>query len=69
MPGVFKMTEIVGTSNKSFADAAQQAVKRASKTLRDLKWFEVTDMRGQISEGQVAEFQVTLKVGFQLEDK
>jgi len=68
MPGVYKMTEIVGTSNKSFADAAQQAVKRASKTLRDLRWFEVTDMRGLIHEGQVAEFQVTLKVGFKLED-
>jgi dodecin len=68
MPGVYKMTEIVGTSNKSFADAAQNAVKRASKTLRDLKWFEVTDMRGMVSEGQVAEFQVTLKVGFKLED-
>ncbi len=65
---VYKMTEIVGTSNKSFADAAQEAVKRASKTLRDLKWFEVTDMRGMINEGQVAEFQVTLKVGFKLED-
>ncbi|MDZ4835888.1 MAG: dodecin [Candidatus Melainabacteria bacterium] len=62
------MTEIVGTSNKSFADAAQQAVKRASKTLRDLRWFEVTDMRGAISEGQIFEFQVTLKVGFQLEE-
>jgi hypothetical protein len=68
MSNVYKMTEIVGTSNKSFADAAQQAVKRASKTLRDLKWFEVTEMRGLINEGQVAEFQVTLKVGFKLED-
>ncbi len=68
MPGIYKMTEIVGTSNKSFADAAQQAVKRASKTIRDLKWFEVTDMRGLIKEGQVAEFQVTLKIGFHLED-
>jgi flavin-binding protein dodecin len=68
MPGVYKMTEIVGTSNKSFADAAQQAVKRASKTIRELKWFEVTDMRGLIKEGQVAEFQVTLKIGFHLED-
>jgi flavin-binding protein dodecin len=68
MSGVYKMTEIVGTSNKSFADAAQRAVKRASKNLRDLKWFEVTDMRGMISEGQVSEFQVTLKVGFKLED-
>lgn len=66
--GAYKMTEIVGTSNKSFADAAQQAVKRAAKNLRELKWFEVTDMRGMIDQGQVAEFQVTLKVGFKLED-
>lgn len=68
MPGTYKMTEIVGTSSKSFADAAQNAVKRASKTLRGLGWFEATDMRGLIREGQVAEFQVTLKVGFRLDD-
>ncbi len=68
MSSVYKMTEIVGTSNKSFADAAQQGVKRASKNLRELRWFEVTEMRGLITEGQVAEFQVTLKVGFKLED-
>ena len=66
--GVYKMTEIVGTSSNSFADASKEAVKRASKTLRDLKWFEVTDMRGLIQDGEVAEFQVTLKVGFKLED-
>ena len=69
MSGVYKLTEIVGTSNKSFDDATQEAVKRASRTIRDLKWFEVEDMRGLIKEGQVAEFQVTLKVGFKLEDK
>jgi len=68
MASVYKMTEIVGTSDKSFADAAQQAVKRASKSLRGLSWFEVTEMRGLITEGQVAEFQATLKVGFKLED-
>lgn len=68
MPGIYKMTEIVGTSPKSFADATQEAVKRASKTLRNLGWFEVSDMRGLIKEGQVAEFQVTIKVGFRLED-
>lgn len=67
MPGTYKMTEIVGTSPKSFADAVQEAVKRASKTLRSLGWFEVVDMRGLIKEGEVAEFQVTIKVGFKLE--
>ncbi len=68
MPGTYKMTEIVGTSTKSFADAVQNGVKRSAKTLRNLGWFEVVEMRGLIREGQVAEFQVTLKVGFRLED-
>lgn len=64
----YKMTEIVGTSSTSFADAVKSAVKRASKTLRNLGWFEVVDQRGLIKEGEVAEFQVTIKVGFKLED-
>lgn len=62
------MTEIVGTSKDSFADAVKKGVKRASKTLRNLNWFEVTDQRGLIKDGEVAEFQVTIKVGFKLED-
>ncbi|MBZ0189615.1 MAG: dodecin family protein [Candidatus Obscuribacterales bacterium] len=65
---VFKMTEIVGLSKESFADAASNAVKRASKTLRNMKWFETTAMRGKIKDGEVVEYQVTLKVGFKLED-
>ncbi|MCA9800853.1 MAG: dodecin domain-containing protein [Cyanobacteria bacterium HKST-UBA02] len=64
---VYKMTEIVGVSTKSFADAASNAVQRASKTLRDLKWFETTAMRGKIKDGQITEYQVTMKVGFKLE--
>ncbi len=68
MSGTYKTTEIVATSTKSFADAANEGVKRASKTLRDLKWFEVVEMRGNIQDGQVAEYQVTMKVGFKLED-
>ena len=64
----YKMTEIVGTSEKSFADAVQEGVKKASKTLRNLGWFEVTDQRGLIKDGQVGEFQVTIKIGFKLED-
>lgn len=68
MPGTYKLTEIVGTSTKSFADAAQEGVKRASKTLRNLGWFEVIESRGLIKDGQIAEFQVTMKVGFKLED-
>jgi hypothetical protein len=66
--GVYKMAEIVGTSPKSFADAAQEGVKRASKTLRNLGWFQVVEQRGLIKDGQIAEFQVTIKVGFKLDE-
>jgi flavin-binding protein dodecin len=65
---VYKMAEIVGTSPKSFADAVSEGVMRASKTLRNLGWFEVVEQRGKIHEGKVAEFQVKIKVGFKLED-
>jgi dodecin len=68
MSGVYKMTEIVGTSKDSFADAVKQAVKRASASLRHMNWFEVVDQRGLIKDGEVAEFQVTIKIGFKLED-
>jgi dodecin len=68
MSSVYKMTEIVGTSTKGMAEAVQEAVKRASKTLRNLGWFEVIESRGLIKDGQVAEFQVTIKVGFKLDD-
>lgn len=64
----YKMTEIVGTSPTSFAEATKEAVRRASKTLRNLNWFEVVDERGLIRDGEVAEFQVTIKIGFKLED-
>jgi flavin-binding protein dodecin len=68
MSGTYKITEIVGTSKTGFADAANNGVKRASKTIRNLGWFEVVDMRGLIKEGEVAEYQVTVKIGFKLED-
>jgi dodecin len=68
MSSVYKMTEIVGCSPKSFADAVNEAVKRASKTLRNLRWFEVIDQRGLIKDGQVEEFQATIKVGFRLDE-
>jgi flavin-binding protein dodecin len=64
----YKMVEIVGTSSKSFADAAAQGVRRASKNLRNLDWFEVTEMRGRIEGGKIAQYQVKVKVGFRLED-
>lgn len=67
MPGTYKKITIVGTSEVSFAEAVKQAVKDASKTIRHMDWFEVEEMRGRIKDGQVAEFQVTLKIGFKLD--
>ena len=67
MERTYKKIEIVGVSEKSFAEAVQNAVAKASKTLRDLNWFEVTEMRGLIEKGKVKEFQVTVKIGFRLE--
>ena len=63
----YKLVEIVGTSARSFAEAVSSGVERASKTLRNIDWFEVTEMRGRVSNGKVAEFQVKIKVGFRLE--
>jgi dodecin len=65
----YKLVEIVGTSKESFAKAADSAVKRASKSLRNLEWFEVTELRGRVEKGQVAQYQVKLKVGFKLDDE
>jgi flavin-binding protein dodecin len=67
MPGTYKKIEIVGTSPVSFADAVKAAVKDAGKTVRHMDWFEVVEMRGRITDGSVAEFQVTLRIGFKLE--
>jgi hypothetical protein len=64
---IYRVIQIVGSSDKSIDDAIQRAVARASKTLRDLRWFEVVETRGHIEEGKVHHFQVTLKVGFTLE--
>lgn len=64
---VYKLVEIVGTSEQSFARAADEGVRRAAKSLRNLDWFEVTEMRGRIEKGKVAQYQVKIKVGFRLE--
>ncbi|MDO5696632.1 MAG: dodecin family protein [Dermatophilus congolensis] len=64
----YGISEIVGTSSTSLDDAIQGAVGKASKTLRNLDWFEVTSIRGHIAEGAVAHYQVTLKLGFRIED-
>jgi flavin-binding protein dodecin len=65
---VYKQIELTGSSTVSSDDAVSTAIKRASETLRNLNWFEVTEMRGCIENGKVAHWQVTLKVGMRLED-
>ena len=64
----YRVTEIVGTSPDSVHQAIRNGVARAAQTLRNLDWFETTEIRGQIVDGAVAHFQVTMKVGFRLED-
>ncbi|MFD6099664.1 dodecin [Nocardiopsis flavescens] len=64
----YRVTEIVGTSPDSVANAINNGIERASTTLRELDWFEVTEIRGHIEDGRVAHFQVGLKVGFRLEE-
>jgi dodecin len=64
----YKLIELVGVSTDSYAEATKNAVKRASQTLRGLGWFQVTELRGLIQDGEISEYQVTLKVGFRLID-
>lgn len=64
----YKLTEIVGTSTKSFADATSNGVKKASKTLRNLSWFEVKELRGHVQDGKVDEYQARIVLGFKLDD-
>jgi flavin-binding protein dodecin len=64
----YRVTEIVGSSPESLQQAIRNGVSRANETLRNLEWFEVTEIRGQIADGTVAHFQVGLKVGFRLDD-
>ncbi|MGA8255820.1 MAG: dodecin [Nocardioides sp.] len=65
----YRLTEIVGTSPDSIEQAVRNGINRASKTLRHLDWFEITQVRGQIKDGDVEHFQVGLKLGFRLEDE
>jgi flavin-binding protein dodecin len=67
MSGTYKKIEIIGTSAVSVSEAIKAAVKDASRTVRHMNWFEVVETRGKITDGSVAEFQVTLRIGFKLE--
>ena len=64
---VYKTIELTGSSPKGFDEAIANAVKKASKTVHNLRWFQVTDTRGEIENGKVAHWQVTMKVGFTLD--
>ena len=64
---VYKILELVGSSDKSIEAAIENAVSRASKTIREMKWFEVVQTRGHIEGGKVRHYQVALRVGFTLE--
>ena len=65
---VYSVSEIVGSSSEGVDDAIKGAISRASKTLHNLDWFEVSDIRGRIEDNARCTFQVTLKVGFRLDD-
>ena len=65
---VYRVIELVGSSEISHADAIENAITRASKTLRNLRWFEVMQQRGEVEDGRIRHYQVTLKVGFTVED-
>jgi dodecin len=65
---VYKTIELVGSSPTGIEDAVTTAVGKAARTVRNLRWFEVTETRGQIDNGSIAHWQVTLRVGFTLED-
>ena len=64
----YRVAEIVGTSPVGIDDAVRNGIERASRTLRHLDWFEVTQVRGQVKDGSVEHFQVGMKVGFRMED-
>jgi len=65
---VYKMLELTGSSPTSIEDAVTSAIAKAGKTMRNMHWFQVLETRGQIADGKVAHWQVTLKIGFTLEE-
>jgi flavin-binding protein dodecin len=65
---VYKLIELTGTSAKSIEDAVEKAIKRAHKTIKNLCWFQVVETRGNIAKGNVHHWQVTIKVGFAVND-
>lgn len=64
----YKIVDLVGVSHESYSEATKNAIARASETLRGLGWFQVSELRGLIQNGQISEYQVTVKLGFRLEE-
>jgi hypothetical protein len=64
---VWKIIEIIGESNESFANAVRNAVQEAGKTVKQMQWFEVSQFRGTIKEGKVSQFQAVVRIGFKVE--
>jgi flavin-binding protein dodecin len=64
---IYKVVEVAGSSTQSIDDAVRGAVGKASETLRNVEWFQVSEIRGHVEDGQVAHFQVGVKIGFRLE--
>ena len=64
---IYKITDLVGSSETSIEDAVNSAIGRASKTLRNLRWFEIVSTRGEIRDGKASHFQVQLRIGFTME--
>ncbi|OMQ15633.1 dodecin flavoprotein [Modestobacter sp. VKM Ac-2676] len=65
---VYRLSEIVGSSTTSVDDAIRTAVRKAAETVRHIDWFQTQEIRGQVVDGDVAYFQVTMKIGFRVED-
>jgi dodecin len=66
---VYKMLELTGTSTDSIEEAVNNAVDRANKTVRNMSWFQVCETRGRIENGKVSQWQVTIKIGFRIDDQ
>jgi flavin-binding protein dodecin len=65
---VYRLTEVVGSSSTSIDDAIRTAIRKAAQTVRNIEWFEAQEVRGQVVDGDVAYFQVRVKIGFRVED-
>jgi flavin-binding protein dodecin len=66
---VYRLIEVVGSSETSIEDAIQSAITKASATIRHIRWFQVVETRGQVENGRVHYYQVTMKIGFSVEDE